>query len=131
LALGFNYGRHAAQLVGLHGALNEGDGMALGNVVEVQTFGGFGLDAYLIDPNSQEIRDMGAHFSGHWKDLGSGQNERGVDVHDLIAGVLEFFQGEIEEDGGIGVFPAGIAGREEATDIAGSHSTQKSVSDRV
>jgi hypothetical protein len=49
LALGFDDGAHALQLVGLLDALDEGDGVALGYVVEVQALGGLGLDADLVD----------------------------------------------------------------------------------
>ena len=45
--------------------------------------------------------------------------------------MLQLLEREIEEDGGVGVFPARIAGREEAADVAGGHGTQQRVGDGV
>ena len=67
----------------------------------------------------EQVGDAGAHLAGDGDDFGRGQNQRGVDVDDAVAGVLQLFHGQVEEDGRVGVLPARVAGREEAADVAG------------
>ena len=45
--------------------------------------------------------------------------------------MLQLFQGQVEKDGRVGVFPARIAGREEAADIAGGDGAQQRVGNGV
>ena len=45
--------------------------------------------------------------------------------------VLDFFERQVEEDGGIGVLPAGVSGREEGADITGRNSAQQCVGNGV
>jgi len=131
LALALNDGGHALEVFRLKDALDEGDGMALGDVIEIEAFGGFGLDADLVEFDAEEVGDADAHFAGDGRDFGRGENEGGVDVYDAVAGVLEFFKGEIEEDGGVGVFPSRVVGREEGADVARGHCAEEGVGDGV
>ena len=97
----------------------------------MRPFGGFGFDAYLIDAQIEQVGDAGAHLVGDGRDFGRGQDQGGIDVDDAEAGVLQLLHGEVEEDGRVGVFPAGIAGREEAADVAGGDGAQQGVGDGV
>ncbi len=63
--------------------------------------------------------------------FGAVKNKRGIHIHDAKSGVLQLFDGEVEKDGGVGVFPARIARREEAADVAGGHGAQQRVGDGV
>ncbi len=45
--------------------------------------------------------------------------------------MLQLFHGQVEEDGRVGVFPARIAGREEAADIAGGYGAEQGVGNGV
>ncbi len=105
--------------------------MGLGYVVEAEAFGGFGFNADLIEFHAEQIRDADAHFSGYRRDFGCGQDERGVHVDDAVTGVLDLFEREVEEDGGVGVFPARVVGREEGADVAGSDGAEQGVGDGV
>jgi hypothetical protein len=44
---------------------------------------------------------------------------------------LQLFQSEVEEDGGVGVFPARVAGGKEAADVAGGDGAEQGVGDGV
>ena len=44
---------------------------------------------------------------------------------------MQLFQSQVEEDGRIGVFPARVAGREEAADVSGGDGAEQGVSDGV
>ena len=79
----------------------------------------------------QQVGDTLAQFGGDGTDLGRGQDQRGVDVDDAVAGVLNLFQGKVEKDGGVGVLPAWIAGREEAADVAGGDCAEQRVGNGV
>ena len=81
--------------------------------------------------DAEQVGDAGAHFAGDGRDFGRGQNQRGVDVDDAVAGVLQLFEREVEKDGGVGVFPARIAGRKEAADVARGHGAQQRVGNGV
>ena len=105
--------------------------MALGYVVEAEAFRSLGLDAYLVEMDGEQIGYADAHFTGDGRDFGGSEDEGDVDVDDAIAGVLELLGGEVEEDGGVGVFPAGVARGEEAADVAGGYSAEESVGDGV
>ena len=48
-----------------------------------------------------------------------------------VAGVLQLFQSQVEKDGGVGVFPARIAGREKAANISRGHGAQQRVGNGV
>ena len=112
-------------------ALDEYDGVALGDVVEVEALGGFGLDADAVDGDAEEVGDAGAHFTCDGRDFWRGEDERGVDVDDAVAGVVELFQSQVEEDGGVGVFPARVARGEEAADVACGDGAEEGVGDGV
>src|SRR5580658_5320411 len=74
---------------------------------------------------------MLAKFGGDRGDLGRGQDQRGVYVYDAIADVLNFFESQVEKDGGVGVLPTRIARREEAADVAGGNSAEERVGNGV
>ena len=131
LALAFNDVAHALEAVALLCALEEDDGVALGNMVETETFRSFGLDADAVDGDVEEVGDTGTHFSGDGCNFWRGKNERSVDVDDAVAGVAYLFEGEIEKDGGVGIFPAWVAGRKEAAYVARGDGAEKRVSDGV
>ncbi len=48
-----------------------------------------------------------------------------------VARVLQLFKSKVEKNGGVGVFPAWIAGREKAADIARGHGAQQRVGNGV
>ncbi len=105
--------------------------VALRHVIQVQALGSFGLDAHLVDFDSKQVGDPGAHLSGDGPDLRRGQDQRRIDVHDLVAGVLQLFHCQLQKDGRVGVLPARIAGRKEAADIARGNRAQQRVGYRV
>jgi hypothetical protein len=80
------------ELVGFADALDEGDGVALGDVVEAEAFRGFGLDADLVELDGEQVGDAGAHIAGDGRDFGRGEDEGDVDVDDAVAGVLELLK---------------------------------------
>src|SRR5579863_2951591 len=131
LALAFDDGAHALQVFIVERAFHQGDGVALGDVIETEAFGGFGLDADLVEVDVEEFGDPGAHVSGDGGNFGRGEDQGAIDVDDLVAGVLELFESELDEDAGVGVFPARIAGRKKGADVAGGDGAEKSVSDGV
>ena len=53
LALGFDDGAHALQVFRLDDALDEGDGVALGDMIEIEPFRSFGFDADLVDAEAE------------------------------------------------------------------------------
>lgn len=71
LALVFNYRGHALQVVVVQRALHQRDGMALRHVIEAETLGRLGLDADLVDFDSQEVGDSPAHLAGDGRDFGA------------------------------------------------------------
>lgn len=79
----------------------------------------------------EQVGDAVAEVGGYGADFGSGEHEGGVHIDDAVAGVLNFFEGEVEEDGGIGVFPARVAGRKETADVAGGDGAEQGVGDGV
>ena len=131
LALAFDDGAHALQLFRLDDALDHGDGVALGNVIEVQPLRGFGFDAHLVRAQAEQVGDAGAHLAGDGADFGADENQRGVDVHDAVASALQRIQGQAEEDGRVGVLPARVAGREKSADVAGGDGAEQGVGDGV
>jgi len=70
-------------------------------VVQVEAFGGFGLDADLVMSMPEQVGYPGAHFAGNGNDLGCNQHQRGVNVHDAVAGALQLYESQIKEDGGV------------------------------
>src|ERR1035438_3575286 len=116
LALAFDDGAHAFEVVGFGDALDQGYGVALGYMVEVEALGGFSLDAYLVDVDLQQVCHAGAHLRCNGADLRGGQDERGVDIDDAETGILQFFESQIVEDGSDGILPARVAGGKEAAD---------------
>ena len=113
------------------GALDEDDGVALGDVVEVEALGSFCLDADAVDGEVEEVSDAGAHVTCDGGDFWRGEDECCVDVDDGVAGVGELFEREVEEDGGVGVLPAWVARREEAADVACGDCAEDGVGDGV
>ena len=100
-------------------------------MVQVQALGSFGLDAHLVNVDAEQVGHPGAHFFGYGPDLWGIQDQGCIDVHDAVAGVLQFLHGEVQEDGGVSIFPARIAGRKEAADIARSHCAEQRVGNGV
>ena len=91
LALGFYDGAHALEFIGLDDALDQGYGVTLGHVIEVEALGGLGLDAHLVNAQAQQVGDAGAHLFNDGRDFGRGQDERGIDVDDAEAGDIGSF----------------------------------------
>jgi hypothetical protein len=127
LALRLNHRTHAGQLVGLLRAFHQSHGVTLRHVVQVHAFGSLGLDADLVDADAQQIGNASPHLPGDGENLGRGQHQRGVDVHDAVACVAQLILRKIQKDGGVGVLPARIARREKAADIAGGHGAQQGI----
>jgi hypothetical protein len=59
------------------------------------------------------------------------EDQRRVEIDDAVAGVLDLFEGQVEEDRRVGVFPARVAGREEAADVPGRDGAEQRVGDGV
>jgi len=131
LALAFNDVAYALEALFLRGALNENDGVALSDMVEVEALRGFGLDAYAVDGEVEKVSDTGTYLTCNGGDFGCGKDKRSVDVDDAVASVVDLFKSEIEKDRGIGVLPAWVARGEEAANITSCDCAEKSVGDGV
>jgi hypothetical protein len=109
LSLSFDDGAHAFQCFRLDGAFNQSNGMTLCHVIQTHAFGRFGLDAYLVHVDAEQIGDTCAHFACDGANFRGSQDEGCVDVDDAETSVVKFFKREVEKDGGVGIFPAGVA----------------------
>src|SRR5271165_6702131 len=127
LLVALHDGAHAAQIFRIFHLFEQDNGVGLRDVIDVETFRSFGLDANIGWAHVQEFGDALAKFGGDGTDFWRGQDQRGVNIQNAITGVLNFFESQVEKDGGVGVFPAWIARRKEAADVSGGDGTKERV----
>ena len=94
------------------------DGVGDGGVVGPHAFGSFGFDADARGLDTKQAGNALLNSEGVRGDSRRGQNQRGVNVADAVAGFVDQAQRLTKEDGGIGALPLGIAGREVSADVA-------------
>ena len=106
-------------------------GVSDGDAILVEALGCLGLDADLAGLDAEQLGDALAEFAGDGDDLRAHHDEAGVDVDDLVAGGLDFFERGAQEEAGGGAFPARIAGGEKGADVAGRNRAEQGVCDGV
>jgi len=94
-------------------------GMGLGHMVCIQPFRRLCFDADGAGFHIQKLGHMLPEFAGNRRDLGCCQHQGRVNIHDAVAGILDFFQSKIQKDGRISPFPSRVARGEKTADVAG------------
>ena len=88
-----------------------------GGVVSSHAFGRLGFDPHTIVRNLQQSGDVFADLDSMRADLGRIEDQRGIDIDDLVSGSLDPFQRFPEENDGISPLPLRIRGRKQRSDV--------------
>ena len=83
-------------------------------VVQIESLGSFRFETYAVDRDSGQYRDARADGGGVRADLGSSQNQTGIDICDSISAALCSFERFSKKNYGIGVLPLRIRRRKKA-----------------
>ena len=118
-------------LVGKIDGFEQNDDVSYGRAVLLEAFRSFTLDAYILKVEEEEVGYALAHLGGDGYDLRAVHDEDAVEVDDLVAGESDFFERGLQKNGGVGVLPLGVGGREEGADVSGGNGSKEGVGDGV
>ncbi len=86
-------------------------------IIQIEALRRFCLEANAIAMQAKQLSNAGADDGGVRADLGSRQNQAGIDVSHGVTGVAHAFQSFAQEDDGIRAFPSRIGWRKERADV--------------
>jgi len=100
-------------------------------VIRTHAFRRFGFDTNCIFRDPQQLSNVGAKRSSVRTDLGRGQDQRRVEVHDCIAGLVYPPERFLQKDRRVSPLPSRVGRREERPDIRRSDCSQQGIGDGV
>ena len=86
-------------------------------IIQIEALRRFCLEANAIGMQAKQLSNAGADDGGVRTDLGSRQNQAGIDVSNAVAGVAHAFQSLAQEEDGIRALPFRIGRRKESAEV--------------
>src|SRR5208282_300966 len=102
-----------------------------GGIFGAHAFRRFCFDSDTVRGNSAQLGDLLANGVGVRADFWSGQDQRGIQIHESVARGLDALQRLAQKHGGVGVFPLRIGRRKQRSNVGAGDGAEQRVSDRV
>ena len=100
-------------------------------IIQIEALWRLCLEAYAIAMQAKQLRDAGADDGSVRTDLGSRQNQAGIDISNAVTGVAHAFQGFAQKDDGIRALPFRIGRRKENADVWRGNRSEQRIRDGV